>query len=192
MYVVSASKSSFLIRYLIAGSVSGALLLTSGCNNSTQAASAHQAPKSLSEPIRPAEPVPADNNAAIPSNVNLDAQTANGGTARPIDTAPIASLPPPQSTTDRYAAQRPGESQPLPAYTPPPATESAIPAPASIAVNVAPAVPSAGGRTHTLAKGETLSSVSRQYNVKLREILAVNQFRDPNHLPVGTKVVIPN
>ena len=42
-----------------------------------------------------------------------------------------------------------------------------------------------------LAKGETIYALSRKYNVKAKEIIEANQFKDPNHLAIGTKVYIP-
>ena len=48
-----------------------------------------------------------------------------------------------------------------------------------------------GGKYHVLAKGETIYALSRLYNVKAKEIIEANQFKDPNHLAIGTKIYIP-
>ena len=183
MHVDSASHSSMYVRCLLASTLAGSLFLTSGCGGS-HATACNRAPQTLSEPIRPAEaPSSEPASAPVPASADLDARVA-----RPIDRpvvvpAPANIGPPP---ADSYAAQRPGESQPLPSYTP----VAASPAPASV---TAPIIQVSGApRYHTLCRGETLSTVSRQYHVKLQVILTANQFKDPNRLPVGTKVLIPN
>lgn len=98
-----------------------------------------------------------------------------------------SSQPPviPVSSNEDYASIRPEESRKLPQFEAP-----AVVAPVS--APVAAAAPSASGaKYHTLAKGETLYAVSRKYNVKPKDLLAANNFKDPNHLSIGTKVLIP-
>jgi LysM repeat protein len=89
-------------------------------------------------------------------------------------------------SNDDALVQKAPESQPLPTFIEP------RPAPAA-AIAPAPVAPTAGNsRYHVLAKGETLYALSRKYNVKVNKIMEANQFKDPNHLAVGTKVYIPN
>ncbi len=87
---------------------------------------------------------------------------------------------------DEYAAQKPGESRPLPQFVAPPQAETvALP----VSVNSEPV--KGGGRYHTLQKGETVYGLARQYNVTPKKIIESNQFKDPSRLAVGTKVYIP-
>jgi LysM repeat protein len=108
---------------------------------------------------------------------------------RPSDEGPAASPAIPNSNDD-YAAQRPGESRELPVFKAP--VQESQP----MQVTAAPAEPapvvSGGGKYHVLNKGETLYAVARKYNVKPKDLISMNQFKDPNKLAVGTKVYLPN
>lgn len=55
-----------------------------------------------------------------------------------------------------------------------------------------PASASAYYRTHTVASGETLSSISSKYKVKMSAIVAANNIKNPNLVTVGTKLNIPS
>jgi LysM repeat protein len=140
----------------------GALLMTAGCGHH-KSAEIQSPPQTLSEPVRPMEP------------------------------PPLAPPAIPASVDNQYTDQKPGESRALPAFEAPPPPASLAPAPAAVVI-----APGAGdqrdakGRYHTLQKGETLYAVARQYNVKPKQLIDVNQFRDPNRLSVGTKVYIPD
>jgi len=46
--------------------------------------------------------------------------------------------------------------------------------------------------SHTLAKGETLYSVSRKYNVPYEALAAANNITDPTKMKIGTVLVIPS
>jgi len=48
-----------------------------------------------------------------------------------------------------------------------------------------------GGQTYTMQKGDTLYGIARKFNVGAKQIVAANNFKDPNKLSVGTKVRIP-
>jgi LysM repeat protein len=49
----------------------------------------------------------------------------------------------------------------------------------------------AGGTTHVIAKGDTLSSIALQYKVSVASLKAANQITDDRKLRVGQKLVIP-
>ena len=51
---------------------------------------------------------------------------------------------------------------------------------------------SAEATYHVLQKGETLFSISRQYNVPVDAIVAANGIADPSKLKVGEKLLIPS
>jgi membrane-bound lytic murein transglycosylase D len=95
--------------------------------------------------------------------------------------APTEAVPSNTGTYD-YSAMRPGDSAPL----------SAGPVVSAPVVSAAVAPASGGGKYHTLAKGETLYAVARQYNISPKVLIAANHFADPNKLKVGEKVYIPN
>lgn len=153
--------SSRLLSVAALSFASACMLLSSGCGKSKAAAANDTPPQSLSEPVRATEE-PAS-PPAIPVSNN----------------------------TDDYAAQKAGQSRDLPQFIPP---SSAQPAPAAVVQldNSAPAPKGGGaGQYHTMSKGETLYAVSRKYNVKVKDLIAANNFKDPNKLAVGTKVYIP-
>jgi LysM repeat protein len=145
----------------------GCLLLSTGCGGKSKAAAASStAPQSLSEPVRAQESEPA--------------------------TPPAI----PVSNNDDYAVQKTGSSRELPTFIPPSSAQPPASAPAAVVPlddGSKHSTSSAGnGKYHTLNKGETLYAVSRKYNVKVKDIIAANNFKDPNKLSVGTKVYIPN
>ncbi|MGV3760345.1 MAG: LysM peptidoglycan-binding domain-containing protein [Actinomycetota bacterium] len=56
----------------------------------------------------------------------------------------------------------------------------------------APTPPAAGGRTHTVAAGETLSTIARRYGTTIRAIAEANGISDPNRVRVGQRLSIPS
>jgi len=108
---------------------------------------------------------------------------------RPGETSPSASPTIPVGTTgETYSASRE-----LPAFVEPaapPMPRAPVVSSAPVYVEPAPSV-SGGSRVHTMSKGETLYAISRTYKVPVKDILAANNFKDPNKLSVGTKVYIP-
>ena len=41
---------------------------------------------------------------------------------------------------------------------------------------------------HIISKGETLSSISKLYNISLKDLILTNSLKNPNNIPLGTKV----
>jgi LysM repeat protein len=88
-------------------------------------------------------------------------------------------------------------AEPVPAATPSaanpaaanPATASSPAATAGVE-NPAPA-DSANSKTHTVAKGETLTQISKQYGVSVEEIEQLNKIGDAKKLQAGQTIKIP-
>jgi LysM repeat protein len=94
------------------------------------------------------------------------------------------------------------KAEPVPSATPTPATAAAAnpatanPATANPAATVAgvenPApADNANTKTHTVAKGETLSQISKQYGVSVEEIEELNKIGDAKKLQAGQTIKIP-
>jgi len=116
-----------------------------------------------------------------------------------------------RSANDNLAEPAPGTSLLVPVYDmsaqlahQPPAQPAVQPNPqanaqpaAPVLANAAPATPAAGsGKVHTVAKGDSLSSISRAYygtESRWKEIAQANTgvLRDPNRLKLGMKLRIP-
>lgn len=71
-------------------------------------------------------------------------------------------------------------STPLPSVTPP------QPEPAPVASPV-----SGKPDYYVMQKGDTLYAIARKYNIPPKQLIAANNFPNPNVLPVGTKVRLP-
>jgi len=107
----------------------------------------------------------------------------------PVRVEETAAKPQPANVTvvpsEEYAFlqdRKAPASKPLPSVTPP-APELA-PAPA---IAPAPETP----RYYTMKKGDTLYAIARKYNIPPKQLIAANNFPNPNVLPVGTKVRLP-
>ena len=72
------------------------------------------------------------------------------------------------------------------------ATATATPTPAPEVTAPEPASASSYYRTHTVASGESLSSISSKYKVKMSAIVAANNIKNPNLVTLGTKLNIPS
>lgn len=48
------------------------------------------------------------------------------------------------------------------------------------------------GRTHTVAAGETFSSIGQKYGVKYQDIMKLNGYEDPTKLLAGSVIDIPH
>jgi LysM repeat protein len=65
------------------------------------------------------------------------------------------------------------------------------PSPASPAAPVGSPSQPAGGNTHTVARGETLTSIAKMYKVTVDELQQANHIEDGRKLQAGQTIVIP-
>ncbi|HEX4867619.1 MAG TPA: LysM peptidoglycan-binding domain-containing protein [Acidimicrobiales bacterium] len=61
-----------------------------------------------------------------------------------------------------------------------------------VATNAATSAPAAGGTTHTVTAGQTLSSIAQRYGTTIGAIVAANGLANPNQVRVGQKLTIPS
>jgi LysM repeat protein len=92
--------------------------------------------------------------------------------------APVA-----KSEVQAAPESRPAKKPAQPAATPPP------PAPAA-AAQPAPPQPQSGG-THTVAPGDTLTSIAARYGTTVADLLALNPGIDPYAIVAGQEVAVP-
>jgi LysM repeat protein len=89
------------------------------------------------------------------------------------------------------------KAEPVPSATPatanPAAANPAVANPSAATVGVENPAPadSAGAKTHTVAKGETLTQISKQYGVSVEEIEQLNKIGDAKKLQAGQTIKIP-
>jgi LysM repeat protein len=94
--------------------------------------------------------------------------------------APV--MPPPPT------AEPPAPAEPPPA----PPTPPAPPAPAPAAETEAPrAEATGGGVKHIVAKGETLTSIAKQYNIPIADLHKANKIVNDRKLQIGQVLSIP-
>lgn len=120
-------------------------------------------------PNRPAPMITAPNQ---PPPAGTGITTARVET--PISAAPIRPAPAPLQNT----------------VQPGPATQARI----NTTQQRVPVVPRANvpsGRTHAVKPKETLYAISKQYNVKLEDLVSANGISNPSNVPVGTVLKIP-
>src|SRR6188472_1418548 len=66
------------------------------------------------------------------------------------------------------------------------------PAPAAAAGHTAsPSPPAVAGNTHTVARGETLTSIAKMYKVTVDDLQKANHIEDGRKLQAGQTIVIP-
>jgi LysM repeat protein len=70
-------------------------------------------------------------------------------------------------------------------------TMTPIPPGATVVITPTPTIDPATLRTHTVAEGESISSISELYNVSQDELLELNGIDDPNSLFAGQELLIP-
>lgn len=160
-----AFRSSRIFSAFAIIAAASVLIVSSGCGSKNKAASAQTPPpQTLSEPVRPGETSPSA-SPSIPVASSGETYTVNKGESRELPTFVEPAAPPmPRAPVVSSAPVK--YSEPAPSV-------------------------SGGSRVHTMSKGETLYAISRTYKVPVKDILAANNFKDPNKLSVGTKVYIP-
>jgi len=68
---------------------------------------------------------------------------------------------------------------------------SPSPVPTAAATTSESAHPPANGTTHVVARGETLTSIAKQYKVGVEELQKFNHIEDGRKLQAGQTVMIP-
>ncbi len=86
---------------------------------------------------------------------------------------------------------RPGQVLTLPAGSTATASEASAPAAAAAAPAPAAARAPSGTMTHTVAPGETLGAIAKQYGVRAGDIAVANNIDDPRKLRAGQTLNIP-
>jgi LysM repeat protein len=104
-------------------------------------------------------------------------------------TQEIATL---SETLKQKSAPAVAKAEPVPAATPAAANPAAASPAATIAgvENPAPA-DNPNTKTHIVAKGETLTQISKQYGVSVEEIEELNKIGDAKKLQAGQTIKIP-
>lgn len=70
-------------------------------------------------------------------------------------------------------------------------TMTPIPPGATVVITPTPTLDPSTLRTHTVADGESISSISALYNVSQDQLLELNGIDDPNSLFAGQELLIP-
>ena len=85
------------------------------------------------------------------------------------------------------------KAEPAPTATPATAANPAAANPAPTTTGVENPAPADSGntKTHTVAKGETLTQISKQYGVSVDEIEQLNKIGDAKKLQAGQTIKIP-
>ncbi len=83
------------------------------------------------------------------------------------------------------------KAEPVPTATPAANPAAANPAAAVAGVENPSPADNANTKTHTVAKGETLTQISKQYGVSVEEIEELNKIGDAKKLQAGQTIKIP-
>jgi LysM repeat protein len=84
------------------------------------------------------------------------------------------------------------KAEPVPSATPAPANPAAAnPATTTAGVENPTTADNANTKTHIVAKGETLTQISKQYGVSVEEIEQLNKIGDAKKLQAGQTIKIP-
>ena len=136
------------------------------------------------KPAEPAAPAPAPAKAAEPAPATPAAAPAPAA-------PPAASAPAAPEAVETVVAEPPAPA-PAPAPAAKPATSSEKPAsPATKAAAGADKAAAAGGTTHTVARGDTLTRLAKKYGVSAQAIMEANGMKDADHLQLGKTLTIP-
>ena len=153
---------------------------------------ARTAGKKFDAAAAPAVPAakPAEAPAAKPAEPTAPAP------AKAAEPAPAAAIPAPAAAIPAPAAPAAEVVETVvaepPAPTPAPtAAPTAKPAPATEKPASSVAKTAAGGTTHTVARGDTLTRLAKKYGVSAQAIMEANGMKDADHLQLGKTLTIP-
>lgn len=127
-------------------------------------------------------PVPSTESAASASEPAVPAPVE---AAKVVATTPPAPAAPPakeESTVPATEARKTAPDQTV-ASAPPSVKETPAPKKADTASR---------GATHTVAKGDTLYSLSRKYGVPVNDLMRVNNIKNATQIQIGRKLTIPS
>ena len=109
--------------------------------------------------------------------------------AKAAEPAPAAAIPAPAAPAAEVVETVVAEP---PAPTPAPtAAPTAKPAPAAEKPASSAAKTAAGGTTHTVARGDTLTRLAKKYGISAQAIMEANGMKDADHLQLGKTLAIP-
>jgi LysM repeat protein len=89
------------------------------------------------------------------------------------------------------AAQKEGTKEAAPGEPAPPPPPDITPPPAAAEVPKAEPVAQPAGIKHTVAKGETLTSIAKRYNIPLAELEKANKIENDRKLQIGQVLNLP-
>ncbi|EKO39051.1 MAG: LysM domain-containing protein [Solidesulfovibrio magneticus str. Maddingley MBC34] len=145
------------------------------------------------KPAEPAAPAPAPAKAAEPAPATpavAPAPAAPSAASAPA-APPSASAPAAPEVVETVVAEPPAPA-PAPAPAAKPAASSEKPAsPATKSAAGAAKAAAAGGTTHTVARGDTLTRLAKKYGVSTQAIMEANGMKDADHLQLGKTLTIP-
>ena len=112
------------------------------------------------------------------------------------DPAPAPAPATPAAAPEQTIKVTPVAPAPAPVVVEPAVTTtvkpvSAVPAKAPVVVKPVSAAPAPAAAVHVVQKGESLSGISKRYNVKMGAIVAANPGLKPNFIRIGQKLSIP-
>jgi len=98
----------------------------------------------------------------------------------------------PAPPTPPATAAPPSGAAPAHTQSPPPAASTSAAAPPGPEAKPQPAAAPTEGVKHTVAKGETLISIAKRYNIPLSELEKANKITDERKLQIGHVLNIPS
>jgi LysM repeat protein len=144
---------------------------------------ATSAPNTVSMPVIPLSPEELVASISPPKDEPAPAKTT---------AAPVVQEKTPEPVKPKPAAMTPPRPVPTPSeMAKKPLVKNDPPASARKPEVTAKPVVKSGGKSYTLAKGDTLYRVAMKTGVSVNEIIRANNIKDPAKLRDGTKLVIP-